>query len=143
MFAAAEIDVLFHAAPFEQFFESLRTDTVNLAQRRKNSFAGVDFVTHMLRHGLGHSLAGEQIEGIVSQQGDRLIVRFDRQQLVAQGDAGRQLVAHFRRSFGDVRTTPAQMEFVGQVAVKSVLVDFRTVEQCAHERGLTARGVLQ
>ena len=82
MFAAAEIDVLFHAAPFEQLFESLRTDTVNLAQRRKNSFAGVDFVTHMLRHGLGHGLAGEQVEGIVSQQGDRLIVRFDRQQLV-------------------------------------------------------------
>ena len=62
---------------------------------------------------------------------------------VAQGDTGRQLVAHFRGGLGDIRPAPAQMKFVGQVAVKSVLVDFRTVEQRAHERGLTARGVLQ
>ena len=78
LFAAAEVDVLFHAAPLEQLFESFRTDAINLPQRGKNSLAGVDLVAHVLRHGLGHSLAGEQIERIVGEQRDRLVVRFDR-----------------------------------------------------------------
>ena len=143
LFAATEIDVLLHPTTFEQFLKGFGADPVDLAQGGQNAFARVDFVAYLLRHGFGHRLPCEQVEGIVGQQGDRVVVGLDREQLVAQGDAGRQLGPHFRGGFGHIRPAPPEVKFVGQFTVESVFVDLGTVEQSAHEGRLDPRRVLQ
>jgi len=89
---------------------------------------------HALRHGLGHRLAGHEVEGIVGQQRDLVFAGSDRKQLVAQGDPRRQLGTQLGRSLRDTRTAPGEMKALDQFAIKTVLVDLSRIKERAQER---------
>ena len=138
-----EVDILLHSAPLEQFLEGLGADAVDLPESREDALAGVKLVTHPLRHSLGHSLAREEVEGVVGQKGQLVALGDNGQQLIAQGDARRQFCPQLRRRPGDIGPAPREVKLLRQLAVEPGFVNLGAVEQRAHERGLAAGGVLE